>query len=74
MLTTTTNSCNNFTNPFHTYLAEDEFPLTETGQIVFNRNLKNYFKQFEQMTLSPANMIPGVEPSPDGVFQVIILL
>jgi hypothetical protein len=27
MLNTTANSSNNCTNPFHTYLAEDEFPL-----------------------------------------------
>jgi len=25
-------------NPYHSYLAEDEIPLTETGELVFNKN------------------------------------
>jgi len=52
---------------------EDEYPLIEAGKFVLNENPKNYFAQVEQMALSPANMIPGIEPSPDKVLQVIKL-
>ena len=68
MLTTTANSCNNCIETFHTYLAEDEFPLTETGELVLTIILINYFALLEQMTLSPAHMIAGVEPSSDDIF------
>jgi hypothetical protein len=75
VLTTTASSCNNCIKPFNTYLAEDEFPLTETRELVLTRTLINYFALLvEQMTLSPAHMIAGVEPSPDDVSRVIILL
>ena len=39
-----------------------------------NENPENYFAQVEQMALSPANMIPGIEPSPDKVLQVTKLM
>jgi hypothetical protein len=75
VLTATANSCNNCIKPFHTYLAEDEFRLTETRELVLTRTLINYFAPLvEQMTLSPTHMIVGVEPSPDDIFQIIILL
>lgn len=48
---------------------ESEFPLFEVGKLVLNENPENYFAQVEQMALSPANMIPGIEPSPDKVLQ-----
>jgi hypothetical protein len=38
MLTATANSCNNCTNPLHSYLAEDEFTLTEKVELIFNKN------------------------------------
>jgi catalase len=53
---------------------EDEFPLIEAGKFVLNKNPENYFAQVEQMALSPANMIPGIEPSPDKVLQVTKLM
>jgi len=74
MLTTTANSCNNFIEHFHAYLAQDEFPLTETGELVLTIILINYFALLEQMTLSPAHMTVGVEQSTDDIFQIIILL
>jgi hypothetical protein len=43
MLNTTANSSNNCTNPFHTYVAVDEFPLAETGELVFNKNPDKLF-------------------------------
>jgi hypothetical protein len=54
-------------------MAEDEFPLTETGYF-FKKNLKIYFVLLEQMPLSPTHMVPRIEASPDDVFQVIILM
>jgi len=53
---------------------EDEFPLIEAGKLVLNKNPENYFTQVEQIALSPANMIPGIEPSPDKVLQVTKLM
>jgi hypothetical protein len=53
-------------------LAEDEFRLTETGKIIFTRILINYFALVEQMTLSPAHVIAGVEKSLNEICQVII--
>ncbi|XP_046913181.2 catalase isoform X2 [Dermatophagoides farinae] len=42
-----------------------EYPLIEVGDLVLDRNPQNYFAEVEQMAFSPANMVPGVEPSPD---------
>jgi hypothetical protein len=39
-----------------------------------NENPENYFEEVEQIALCPANMIPGIEPSPDKVLQVIKLM
>jgi len=50
---------------------ENEFPLIEAGKLVLNENPKNYFQQVEQMALCASHMIPGIEPSPDRVLQVI---
>lgn len=38
-----------------------EFPLIPVGQMVLNRNPKNYFNEVEQLAFSPANMIPGTK-------------
>ena len=73
MLTATANSCNNCINHFRTYLAEEESPLTETEELL-KRILINWFALIEKIILSPAHMVPGVETSPDDIFQVIILL
>jgi catalase len=53
---------------------QDEFPLIQAGKLVVNKNPENYFAQVEQMALCPANMIPGIEPSPDIMLQVIKLM
>ncbi len=47
-----------------------EFPLIPVGQLVLNRNPKNYFQDVEQAAFSPAHMVPGVEASPDKMLQV----
>ena len=45
------------------------FPLIPVGRLVFDRNPTNYFAEVEQMALSPAHMVPGIEPSPDKMLQ-----
>lgn len=42
-----------------------EFPLIEVGQLVVNRNVENNFNETEQASFSPANLVPGIRPSPD---------
>lgn len=46
-----------------------EFPLLPVGKLVLDRNPTNYFAEVEQLAFSPANMIPGIEPSPDKMLQ-----
>ena len=48
-----------------------EFPLQPVGKLVFNRNPRNYFAEVEQIAFSPAHLVPGIEPSPDKMLQVI---
>lgn len=50
-----------------------DFPLIPVGKLVLNRNPTNYFADIEQIAFSPAHMVPGIEPSPDKLLQVIIL-
>lgn len=49
---------------------QKDFPLKPVGKMVLNRNPKNYFAEVEQSAFSPANLVPGVEPSPDKMLQV----
>jgi catalase len=44
--------------------------LIRVGKLVLNQNPINYFAEIEQLAFSPANMIPGIEPSPDKMLQV----
>jgi catalase len=46
-----------------------EFPLLPVGRMVLDRNPTNYFNQVEQLAFAPANMVPGIEPSPDKMLQ-----
>lgn len=46
-----------------------EYPLIPVGRMVLNRNPKNYFAEVEQIAFCPANLVPGVEPSPDKMLQ-----
>ncbi len=39
-------------------------------RMVLNGNPKNYFAEVEQSAFSPANLVPGIEPSPDKMLQV----
>jgi hypothetical protein len=50
--------------------SQKEFPLKPVGKMVLDRNPKNYFAEVEQSAFSPANLVPGIEPSPDKMLQV----
>jgi len=58
-------------NPFDVtkVWSQREFPLIEVGQMVLDRNPNNYFAEVEQIAFSPANLVPGIEPSPDKMLQ-----
>ena len=46
-----------------------QFPLIPVGKLVLDRNPKNYFAEVEQIAFTPANLVPGIEPSPDKMLQ-----
>lgn len=46
-----------------------DFPLIDVGRLTLNRNPVNYFAEVEQLAFAPANMIPGIEASPDKMLQ-----
>ncbi|XP_054716631.1 catalase-like [Uloborus diversus] len=58
-------------NPFDVTKVwpEKEFPYIKVGKMVLNKNPTNYFAEVEQISFCPANLVPGVEPSPDKVLQ-----
>lgn len=49
--------------------SQTEFPLIPVGKLVLDRNPKNYFAEVEQLAFCPANLVPGIEPSPDKMLQ-----
>ncbi|MHB8512089.1 MAG: catalase [Actinomycetota bacterium] len=42
-----------------------DYPPVKVGRLVLNRNPDDYFTEVEQAAFEPANMVPGIEPSPD---------
>ena len=42
-----------------------DYPPLEVGRLVLDRNPENYFAEVEQAAFEPANMVPGIGPSPD---------
>jgi catalase len=46
-----------------------DYPLIPIGRLVLNRNPENFFAEIEQAAFSPANFVPGIEPSPDKLLQ-----
>ena len=51
------------------YSRKKDYPRIEVGKLVLNRNPENYFAEVEQAALSPGNLVPGIEPSPDKMLQ-----
>lgn len=58
-------------NPFDVTKVwpQGEYPLIPVGQFTLDRNPNNYFAEVEQIAFSPANLVPGIEPSPDKMLQ-----
>lgn len=46
-----------------------DYPLIPIGRLVLNKNPENFFAEIEQAAFSPANFVPGIEPSPDKLLQ-----
>src|SRR5581483_7296165 len=44
-----------------------DYPTIPVGRLVLDRNPENFFAQMEQASFEPANMVPGIGPSPDKV-------
>ena len=42
-----------------------DYPLHKVGRLVLDRNPLDYFSEVEQAAFEPANMVPGIGPSPD---------
>ena len=48
---------------------QKDYPLIKIGEVVLNRNPTNFFAEVEQVAFSPANLVPGIEPTNDKVLQ-----
>jgi catalase len=46
-----------------------DYPPITIGRLVLNRNPENFFAEVEQAAFEPANMVPGIQPSPDKMLQ-----
>ncbi|MFI7028113.1 catalase [Microbispora rosea] len=46
-----------------------DYPEITIGRFMLNRNPENYFAEVEQAGFEPANLVPGVGPSPDRMLQ-----
>lgn len=46
-----------------------KYPLRRFAKLTLNKNPENYFAEVEQSGFSPANTVPGIEPSADPVLQ-----
>lgn len=42
-----------------------DYPPVTIGRLVLDRNPENFFAEIEQASFEPANMVPGIGPSPD---------
>jgi len=42
-----------------------DYPPITIGRLVLDRNPENFFAEIEQAAFEPANMVPGIGPSPD---------
>jgi catalase len=58
-------------NPFDVtkVWSRKDYPLIPIGRLVLNRNPDNHFAEVEQVAFSPANVVPGIDFSPDKMLQ-----
>ncbi|HEY8848035.1 MAG TPA: catalase [Thermoanaerobaculia bacterium] len=50
-----------------------DYPLTEVGELVLDRNPENYFAEVEQAAFEPRNVVPGLGYSPDKMLQARLI-
>lgn len=50
-------------------VSKKDYPRIEVGRMVLNRNPENHFAEVEQVALTPGNLVPGIEASPDKMLQ-----
>ncbi|WP_129045129.1 catalase [Companilactobacillus metriopterae] len=50
-------------------VSHKDYPLQKVGKFVLDENPTNNFVDIEEAAFSPANMVPGIEPSPDKLLQ-----
>ncbi|KFF31535.1 catalase [Bifidobacterium bombi] len=50
-------------------ISKKDYPRIEIGEFTLNQNPANYFDEVEESAFSPANFVPGIEPSPDKLLQ-----
>jgi Catalase len=46
-----------------------DYPPVTVGRLVLDRNPENFFAEIEQAAFDPANMVPGIGPSPDKMLM-----
>lgn len=50
-------------------ISQKDYPLIGIGQMVLDENPTNNFEDIEELAFSPANLVPGIEASPDKLLQ-----
>ncbi|KRN78228.1 catalase [Fructilactobacillus lindneri] len=50
-------------------VSHHDYPLQEVGEFTLNESPTNYFDEVEEIAFSPANLVPGIEASPDKLLQ-----
>jgi catalase len=50
-------------------LPEEQVPVQVVGKLVLNRNPDNFFAETEQVAFHPANLVPGIDVTPDPLLQ-----
>lgn len=50
-------------------VSKKDYPLIKVGTMELNENPENNFDEVEELAFSPANLVPGIEASPDKLLQ-----
>ncbi len=50
-------------------VSHKDYPLIKVGKLTLNQNPSNNFTDVEEAAFSPANLVPGIEASPDKLLQ-----
>lgn len=50
-------------------VSHHDYPLIKVGKLTLNENPTNNFTDIEEAAMSPANLVPGIEVSPDKLLQ-----